>query len=69
MFNVIKLDDGRDWLTDGHVGIGCDATFRVLGIMHEIAACNCNASISNGVLQLEDGTIFDLKQLLKDAQN
>ncbi len=69
MFKVFKLDDGRDWLTDGHVGISCEAAFKLAGILRELSDCNCSASISDGVLQLEDGTNFNLKQLLKDAQS
>ena len=47
MFKVIKLDDGKDWLTDGHVGMSCEAAFKLLGILHELSACNCNASITD----------------------
>jgi hypothetical protein len=68
MFNIIKLDDGREWLTDGHTGIACDSAIRLLGIMQEIAACNCEASIVNGVLWLEDGTTYDVQKLVEEAK-
>lgn len=65
--NIVKLDDGREWLTDGHTGIACESAVKLLGILKELSDCNCSASIANGVLVLEDGTAYDLKHILKEA--
>ena len=64
---VVRLDDGREWLTDGHTGIACETALNILGILQEIAACNCSASIANGMVVLEDGTTYDLNQIIKEA--
>lgn len=64
---VTQLDDGRDWLTDGHIGLSCDIAFKMLGVLKELSDCNCSASISNGFLELEDGTCYDLRQIIREA--
>ncbi len=67
---VVQLDDGREWLTDGHAGIACETALNILnilGILQEIAACNCSASIANGILVLEDGTTYDLNRIIQEA--
>jgi hypothetical protein len=56
----------RRVLTDGHTSIDCHKVFKIIGILKELSDCNCNASINSGLLQLEDGTSYDLKKLLED---
>ncbi len=67
MHKLFQLDDGRDWLSNGHTGIECESAIKMLGILQEIAVCNCNATIKNGGLFLEDGSFYDLKGLIEQA--
>lgn len=39
---------------------------EMLAILRQIAACNCSASIANGMLVLEDGTSYDLNKIIKE---
>jgi len=64
---LVTLDDGRLWLTDGITGIECESAIKFMGILKELSDCNCNASLNDGLLWLEDGTNYDLKELLKKA--
>ena len=57
--STCKLEDGREWLTDGISGIECHAAIKLLGIFKELSACNCTATIIEGMLVLEDGTSYD----------
>jgi hypothetical protein len=67
MHKFFQLDDGRDWLSNGHTSIECKSAIKILGILQEIAVCNCNATINNGILILEDGSFYDLKGIIIQA--
>jgi hypothetical protein len=66
-YQLITLDDGRAWITDGITGIECESAIKILEILKELSDCNCEASINTGMLWLEDGTNYDLKKLIKEA--
>lgn len=66
-YHVELVACNRRVLSDGHITLDCQAAFKMLGILKELAACNCSATISNGILVLEDGTNYDLETLLKEA--
>jgi hypothetical protein len=67
-FRIVKLDDGRQWLTDLHVGVDCEAAIKMFALVSELASCECDASIRRGVLVLEDGTVHDLGALVNQAR-
>ena len=66
-YHVELVACNRRVISDGHTTIDCNSAFKIMGILKELAACNCEATISNGILILEDGTSFDLEKLVKDA--
>jgi hypothetical protein len=66
-YHVELVACNRRVISDGHTTIDCNSAFKIMGILKELAACNCEATISNGILILEDGTSFDLEKLVNDA--
>jgi hypothetical protein len=67
-FRLVELDDGRQWLTDGHVGMSPESAVRMLGILSELAECECSASISKGMLWMEDCTSYNLDEIVRKAR-
>lgn len=57
----------RRVLTDGHTSLDCQTVFKIVGILKELAACNCEAGIHDGLLMLADGTHYDLEKLVKEV--
>jgi len=65
MFNLIEKD-GKQVLTNGHVSADCQTLMKIIGILKELSVCNCKAEISEGVIWLEDGSYYNIKQLVED---
>jgi len=66
-YHIDLAANNRRVLSDGHTTIDCQTAFKIMGILKELAACNCEASINDGMLWLADGTSFDLDKLVKEA--
>lgn len=66
-YHVELVACNRRVLSDGHITLDCQAAFKMLGILKELAACNCTAQFADGFLILEDGTSYDIEKLLKEA--
>jgi hypothetical protein len=66
-FRLIELEDGRQWLTDGHVGVNPESAVSMLALLSELAECECSASISEGMLWLEDCTSYNLVEIVRKA--
>lgn len=64
-YNIELTTNNRRVLTDGHTPLDCHTIYRIVGVLKELAVCNCNASISDGFLILEDGTSYDLEKLVR----
>lgn len=67
-FRLVELEDGRQWLTDGHVGVGAEEAVRMLGVLSELAECDCSATLSKGMLWLEDDTSYNLAEIVRKAR-
>jgi hypothetical protein len=66
-YNVELVACNRRVLTDGHTSLDCQTVFKIVGILKELAACNCEAGIHDGLLMLADGTHYDLEKLVKEV--
>ena len=66
-YNVELVACNRRVLTDGHTSLDCKAVFKIVGILKELAAYSGDASLSDGLLILDDGTSYDLEKLFKEA--
>ena len=56
----------KRFLTDGHTSIECQKVFKIIGILKELSVCKCNAEITDGVIWLEDGSHYNIKQLVEE---
>lgn len=59
-----KLKDGRQWVTDGIVGFDPTMALKLVAILKEISCVKGIMSVDDGVLWIEDGTSYDLEQVL-----
>lgn len=66
-YNVELVACNRRVLSDGHTTIDCQVAFKIMGIIKELAACNCEATLADGFLMLADGTSYDLEKLVKEG--
>lgn len=64
LFKLKKLKDGRQWVTDGIVGFDPSMALKLVAILKEISCVNATMSVHNGTLWVEDGTSYDLEQVL-----
>ena len=66
-YHVELVACNRRVLSNGRTSIDCQAAFKMLGILKEIASYSGDASLSDGFLILDDGTSYDIEKLLKEA--
>lgn len=67
MFFITNLNDSRlnQWLTNGQdEGMNPDGAFDLMELVTNLADCNGNLSVNDGVLWLPNGKSVDLKALL-----
>jgi hypothetical protein len=66
-FEIIKLDDGRQWVTDGTVKFDPHMAIKLIGMLKEISCIRASMTIEGGILWTEDGMSYDLEQTLKNV--
>ena len=67
-WSLYEMDNGTMWLTDGVDGISCEAAFRLYNMLKSLAKVSGRVSINDGSLLLPDGSAYDLRRAIDDAE-
>ena len=66
VFSLIE-NNGKQFLTNGYNKADCATLMKIVGILTELSECKCEAEISAGILWLEDGSHYNILELLAKA--
>ena len=63
MFSLVEKN-GKQFLSNGNISADCATLINIVGILNELSECKCEAEISAGILWLEDGSTYNILELL-----
>jgi hypothetical protein len=63
MFSIIEKN-GKQFLSNDNTSADCATLFKIVDILNELSEFKCEAEFSAGILWLEDGSTYNILELL-----
>jgi hypothetical protein len=63
MFSIIEKN-GKQFLSNGNTSADCATLIKIVDILNELSEFKCEAEFSAGILWLEDGSNYNILELL-----